>query len=204
MSKITNIIPAQNYELVRNRIAEILIDEISMQLILSGNYELDLTVDIENQSPNDKTELPLINVSLINGNYGNKSYNGSITSTYQYTVDCYTNSKTINTTKGIQISTFKCHKLLGVCRYILENPIYKTLGYNAGFIQRVFISDLQIAASKNGNDDAFNTVMGRLTFNVVVTETVDLLKPTIASGYNTRIKIGNTNNGYQIITNNYM
>ena len=207
MAKINHNIPPQNFELVRNRILDILIDELGNQYIYTYDPDFNaLNFKLEFYNAIDKTEVTTIVVSLVNGQYGErKDYRGSIAATYQYAVDIYTNAKTNPQNPGITISTVKLHKFLGICRCILEDPQYKTLGYVPGFIARVWVSELQIAQPKQeqGLKDALNTMMGRLTFNVALTETADLIKPTLATGYDTKVKIENTLLGYQYTTNNY-
>lgn len=201
MAQINYIIPPQKYELARNRIGEILIDEFDNQLLLTGNYDLDIKVDVEGQNPYyDKVELPAINVSLLNGGFGNKNQ-GSVDGNYIYAIDAFTSAKTTNTMKGDKLSTFKLHKLLGIARAILEDPKYKTLGYVPGFVMRTGFTNIDIMEIKK--DDALNTIGGRLLFAVSLNEITALGVPRLIDGYETRVKISNTDQGYFYQGENY-
>ena len=74
MPKITQAIPPQAFEIIRNRIGLILAEEIDNQSILTYDPDLDLTVWVERTVPFDKTELPSVNVSLARGSYDSKTY----------------------------------------------------------------------------------------------------------------------------------
>jgi hypothetical protein len=186
MPVITNIITAQSYEIIRDRIAYILFDEIQNQKIVQSNNDLDVTITTENKSPNDKTDLPLVTVSISSGDYSNK-HQGSSDGVYTVFIDCYASSKTTNTNDGASLATIKLHKLIGIVRYILEDPQYKTLGYAVGgsnlpFILRTFVQN--IAFKDIDNNDSYNIAMGRVTFLVTANESNKLLTPTIVINNN--------------------
>lgn len=193
MSKINYIIPAQGFELVRERIAAILIDEISNQVVLSYDTSIDAEVLIESINPQDKEFLPAINVSLATGTWLNQNQ-GSKDGTYIYNIDCYTNAPSTEDSAGDYLANAQLQKILGICRAILENPIYKTLGFTPPFIHRVFCSDINFANA--GKNDALNSVMGRITFTVTVTENTLNPTPSLIEGYDTTVKIDTTDKGY--------
>lgn len=62
MAQINTIIPVQNFELIRDRIALILATEINNQFVLSGNEDINCYVWLERSTPFDKIENPIINV----------------------------------------------------------------------------------------------------------------------------------------------
>lgn len=202
MAKINQIISSQAFELVRDRIAEILNEELDNQFILSGDYDLDLEVTVESNFPlTNKEDFPLVNVSLTNGKYDNKDSGGNVVGLYQYNVDVFANSKTPKEGQGDRLASIKMQKVIGICRSILEDPIYKTLGYTPPFVSRVFVSEMNI--SEPSKDDALNTIIGRLVFNVQVPEQCKLITPTLIEGYETRVRINNTTRGFQYNGINY-
>ena len=135
---ITNVVPSQGFEIVRDRIATILASEIDTQAQLSYEpYLASVNVDVEIANPIDKIELPCVIVSFANDNFSNKTQ-GSEDGLCTYYVDVYTSAKTTATTAGDKIAMFRLQKLLGLCRYILADPIYKTLGLVAPSISRVY------------------------------------------------------------------
>lgn len=192
MARIQGTIPQQNFELVRDRIGEIITDELESQ-VLFYNPDLDATVYVERTDPIDKTELPVVIVSLATGNYDNKDVK-STDGTYTYNVDVFTRAKTSADQEGDQRSMFSLHRLLGVIRYILDNPIYKTLGFANPMISRVAVQSLNIA--EPGKQDAASVMMGRLTVTVRVPETVNLLPASLLAGYETSVKLQLTDKGY--------
>lgn len=185
---------------MRDRIADILYDELDIQSQLNYDTDLDVEVLIECTNPIDKTEASVIIVSLASGSYANKNQ-GGVDGTYTYNIDVFTNSKTTESTAGDKNAALKLQRLLGLCRAILEDPVYRTLGFAAPFISRVNCVDIKIADT--GRDDAVNTAMGRLTFNVVLNESSKLLIPNLIEGYDTVVKLGETANGYSYSGENY-
>lgn len=200
MPKISQIILPQNYEFVRDRIAEILTDELDHQLALTGDYDLDVLVDVERSTPFDESELPAVNVSLDLGSWGNK-HQGSVAGTYIFNIDCITSSKSTQDKAGDVAASVKTQRIAGLCRAILEDPLYKTLGFTAGFVIRTFCNDMKFGTA--GSPDAKNTIVSRITFNVQVSETSKLTIPNLIEGYDTTVKIDNTSKGYFYQGENY-
>lgn len=193
MSNITTIIPRQQFEFIRDRIFEILVDEINGQYILTSDSEFNILSFIERNTPIDKTECPAMVVSYAKSDFSNK-HQGSTDNAIVFNIDFFTNSKSNIADGGDKLSALKLHKLLGVARYILEDPIYKTLGFTAPYIMKSYVSEINIAAGNK--EDATNTSMGRLTFNVVCNETNVLKTPELIEGFNTQVKIDNSGKGY--------
>lgn len=207
MALLTGIIPTQNFEVVRDRIAEILADEINNQITLRGAEtpaldvsHLPTTVAIERIIPFDKTELPGVDVSFSNGDYGNKDQT-QVDGNYDYFIDCYASAKTSDDPdnagellRADYAAKVKLHKLLGVCRAILENPKYRTLGYTPPFCATVGVKTIAIADPER--QDAVTTVMGRLVFTLRVPETVELVEPRAIDGYSTTVILYETDKGY--------
>ena len=200
MPLILNVIPPQGFEITRDRIGEILADEISSQVAKSYNTDIDAAVYVERSNQIDKTELPLINISLSTGSYDNKNQ-GHVNGTYTFDIDAYTHAKSTEDESGDVLAAMKLQRILGVCRAILENPIYKTLGYEAGFILRTGFSDINIAIPGAGKLDTLNTLMGRLSFTVVLVESTELIVPQLIAGYDTSLKLELTDNGYKYVGN---
>lgn len=199
MSVIENVIPQQAFERIRDRIGSILLDEINHQVLISYDNEIEAGVYIERFVPFDKTEMPAINVTLARGSYDNKN-SISADGTYNYSIDVYTSAKSSDAKKGDSLSAVRLHRLLGICRAILENPQYKTLGFAAPFIARVSVVDINIAEPIK--QDAISVIMGRLTLAVRVPENVELITPRLIEGYDTTVKLGLTNKGYQFSGDN--
>lgn len=194
MSKILDPIGERSFETIRNRITEILIDELFRQVAITYDESLDATIYLERYVPLDKTELPAVVVSLAEGDFSNFKQ-GAKDGTYQFFIDCFVRGASDSTDGGDTRSTKRLHRLMGVCDAILSNPVYKTLGFSPPFISHTEVSSMKIADPRSMKD-AENVMMGRLTFSVRAVETTELLVPTIATGYDTQIQVSNSDEGY--------
>lgn len=198
MPKINGQIPVQPFELVRDRIGFILSDELPNQYTLSANEALNVSVYKERIVPFDNTEIGLVNVRYGRGDLNNQ-HQGQTDHNATYFIDCYQKAKSTSSSVGDVDSLIKLHSLIGVCRAILENPIYKTLDFAPAFIGYSQIESIDIAEPQRG--DATNTTMGRLTFNVRMLEDTQLIDAILASGYDTQVKIELTDKGYKYVNN---
>lgn len=194
MSKILDPIPPQGFELVRDRIALILADEIANQYLLTANEDINATVFLERTVPVDHTECPVVNVSLRTANFADHVAINTDDTVF-FNIDVYHKSKTEGDSKGDSLSNLKLQRLLGLCRAILENPVYKRLDFNGvAFIQNRHFESMEIA--EPGKQDALSTSMGRLVFSVRIPEVTQLVLTTIAGGFDTSMKMELTDKGY--------
>lgn len=193
MSLINGIIPNQNFEIVRDRIAEILATEFSSQFILTSNSDFDLDVWLERFIPFDKEELPAINVGLATGTFSGHDQKKT-DGTYTYFIDAYAKADSSENDQGDTKANIKLQRLLGMIRAMLENPRYKTLGFDPPSIFNRHCESLSIADP--GKQDATSSVMGRITFLVKVPETVELINPVLLGRMDTRVKLHETDRGY--------
>jgi len=197
MSLIHTIIPPQAFEVVRDRIGRILTDEIDNQFQISYNPDFLVTSWIERFMQFNRTELPAINVTMAEGTYGGQTAIQS-DGTYKYFIDAYVNAKTSDDGPGDVRAMFKLQRLLGVCRSILQDARYKTLGFGVrpGFIMSRQIESISIENPKQKEHDAMHSVMGRLVLSVKVPEITDYVQPTNLAEFRTSIKLSETELGY--------
>lgn len=194
MARILLNIPPRAFELIRDRILEILIDEIT--------YQQEITYDnstinflLERSKNISIEEMPCINVTLGRGDFSNKN---TITTdgAYVFNIDVHVAA---DASEGYEdadsVSALNMQRLLGKCMAILENPDYKTLGFTPGFIGGVAAVDLNIAEA--GKQDAKSTAMGRLQITVKANEVTELNTPSLIVGYETQVKMGDSNKGYK-------
>lgn len=193
MALINTIIPVQAYERIRDRIAEILLEEITNQFQLTGDPDIQAKVFLERNVPLDKTNIPGVVVTFIGGQYSGQTVRDS-EGNYTYAVDVCHGAKSTQDNPGDTISMYRLHKLLGKCRTILEDPKYKTLGFTPPFIMRSKIERIDLVNPIPG--DAVSISMGRLTLAVRAPENADLIVPKLIDGYDTVVKLGNTEQGY--------
>lgn len=175
---IANEIQPAAFEIIRDQIAAVIAMELSSQYTLSYDTEIgETTVFIEKKNPVDKTKQPAIVVSLGQGTFDNKNYGGSLNGSYTFTIDCFTCADNTDDDDADTLAAKRLHKLLRLCRAILEDPIYKTLNFSlkpVPFVVRTLCSDFQIAQEAY-KQDAVATAMGRLNFMVTANETRPLI-----------------------------
>lgn len=199
MSMITAAIPQQNFEVVRDRIFEILVDEIESQATLTYDPDLDASVYVEYGPPFQSSQTPCVNIMVGNGDYSNKNQ-GQADGGYNYYIDCFASARTTETNDGSTLAAFKLQRLMGVIRAILEDPLYKTLGIAPPSLSRTSVTELRFQEPQP--QDASSMAMGRITFNVVVMEDVRLSTANLIAGYNTQVKLDTTDKGYIFSGNN--
>lgn len=188
-SKINYIIQPQAFEFLRDRIGVILNEELAEQVTL-GNTKAEALVVVEGLSVADNTEMTKIMVSLSEGVYANQ-HQGSATAPYRFFIDCFSNAKSTNVAEGFVIATYKLHSIIGICRHILQDPLYKTLGYVPGFVQRVIVQSIKIGDPDK--TDALHSVGGRLTLDVTVAEENGMIEPPLIESNSTIVSINNSN-----------
>lgn len=200
MSKIVDTILPEAFEFVRDRIAEILVDELNNQYVNKGNYYAESRVFTERTIAIDKEEFPLINVCVGTGSYSSQ-HQGQTLGDYVFFIDVHTNAKH-GSESADTVSSVRAQRLAGLVRAILENPIYKWLGFKAPFISRRYMEKFDIAAPKE--NDAMHSSMIRQYFHVSVAEVSILIAPPLAAGFDTAVHVNNTDQGYEWILDNYL
>lgn len=194
-AKFNFTIPKRNVELIRDRIGLILIEEFDNQYE-NYNPECQVNVYVERRKPNDQTELNFINVSLLNGESINK-HQSSKDFIATYAVDVCTSSKTTAEESGDKLSQILCTRLLMICDYILEDPQYKTLGFNAPFLSVLGVQDFTMF--NQDERDSNNIAIGRILVKVRINENNSLLEGNNLLMAETKYKITQTDKGLQFV-----
>lgn len=194
MSIITQPIGRQNFELVGDRIAEILALELPEQADMNDEPGINAKVWLERFVPFNNSEYPAVNVRLAQGAFDNMTAVSSDgTNTYQ--IDVYTGAKSTVTTAADLRAQKLLQRILGVIRAILSDPLYMTLGFERPSVERRWVETIQIAGPAN-KEDAVSSMWGRLTFMVRIPEGSNLITvPMIADNF-TKILLGETDEGY--------
>jgi hypothetical protein len=200
MAEIVNPISQRNFELVRDRIANILAIELTSQATLTGNSDLNATIQTERFVPVKDTELPLVNVMLARGDY-NMFTTITQDGTYIYHIDVYTQANYTGNDRADELAFQKLQRLVGVCQAILSDSKYITLGWQRPSVERVQVNGITFAEPSN-NKDSTTSVMGRLEFQVRIPESVEVKSLNLIDGYDTSVLIGNTDEGYVFSGNN--
>lgn len=200
MTKINLIIPSRGFELIRDRIFDILSDEIPNQATLQSNTDIDANVFVERFLPFNKTELPAININMATGNFGNKKAPDGI-ATYNFNIDIYCAAKTDSTNFGDKKAAFAMEKIAGIILYIFSDAQYRTLLFDAPFITRVTVQDFNIKDPSTNGQDGLSTIMGRVNLEILAVEENELLASIALKESFTKVKLDETNKGlnYQTI-----
>lgn len=199
--KLDYIIPESNFEAVRDRIALILKEEMDNQSVLhSDNPDYTAEFYVERFTPVDKSEGNVIIVDIAGGTLNHQT---PVTQSFacSYNIDIYTEGKETSENTGYYNSSVKLHRLAGLVRHILQSPYYDRLNFTNGIIERRFISKIEFATINNEQDGSF-TRMGRVTLDVNIHEESNGITPIDAGGYDTVIKIEETEKGFLLTYNN--
>jgi hypothetical protein len=193
MALIQNLIPAQAYQIILARIVEILIEEVENQQDLAGADFAVRTFSPERSTPYEAKDLPAINVQLAEGNYPTKDVTQA-DGVYEYYIDVWTSAKSTTEDRGDKLATYLAHRIAGVVRAILENPQYRTLATTAGYIRRTKVDSIKMI--RIDPNDLQNMCMARITFIVEAPESVELKECVDIAGYQTRVQIAASAEGY--------
>lgn len=196
MSKISGAIPSQKFEIIRDQIAVILGVELGAQAAITGDYDLDADVYADRNVPFDRTELPAVNVTVNQGDYSNKNQ-GQSDGQYTYNIEVYTAAKSSDGSRGDVLANQKLNRLMGVCRAILENPVYKTLDVTPGYIKRTAVTGFRNGRMQE-QDGGYN-VVSVMEFEVHAVEDTQLLEGVEFGEIVTQVKLGLTDKGYKYI-----
>lgn len=195
MRLIDGQIPRQSYELIRDRICQILVEEMEWQYVLAGSYSPP-TIWMDRFEPFDFTELPSINVGLERGDP--ESYHqGQTDWTYRYFMEINTSGvyETELSLRGDTEAKKEAHKIMGIVHGILDNPIYKTLGFPLGqLIKHRHLGEFVFAEPTR--QDAHSVTMARAILVVKAVQTTDLIEANLIAGWDTHVKLHETEKGY--------
>lgn len=205
--KLNYIIGSSNFELVRDKIALILKEELDNQALLRGsgnpvipNSDYTADVYIERFVPVDKSEPNVIIVSLNNSNLDNRTPI-SQSNECSFSIDVFTTAQQTSSNFGYYNSAVKLHRLIGLIRHILMSPYYDRLSFSNGIVESRAITQFQFSEVRDEQDAIFSR-MARATFNVRMIETSNQITPVTAEGYDSIIKIEETENGFLLTYNN--
>jgi hypothetical protein len=192
-------ITEQNNELIRDQIGAILTLEFENQAANYYNTDCEgVTFFVERLVPIGAEEQPFVNVSLDQGQYGNKHQGGS-DGTYNFWIDVFASSKSIAENRGDKLAGIKAQRLAGICRAILEDPIYKHLSFGAGFIMKTMVTSIEMLVLNPSGQDTKSSRVCRMGFMVKATETITLPAGNLLTDHVTQIKLGISDKGLRYV-----
>jgi hypothetical protein len=190
-------IPTQGFELIRDQISSVLMNEFQNQVNVFENVNcMGVNFFAERNTPMDKTEQDFINISLFKGDYSNKEPD-YVDGVYQYMIDVVTGGKARPGKSGDTLSNFRLQKIIGTIRYILESSVYNTLLFEPPFIAHTELSKFQIYKPDSTAGDAANIAIGQAVFTVRCGEFTEALTKNLIEGSDTSVFLELTNKGYQ-------
>jgi hypothetical protein len=194
MALINGIIPVQNYETIRDAIGAILYTEIVNQESLTGNSYVSSYFSERFVNP-DETDFPCLNIVFSGGDYDNKDQT-RVDGYYSYYIAAYASAASTVNEDGDKAATIKLHRILGLCRAILMNPVYNNLGFVVKVIKSTIVSQINIGKNDTFSDAA-NSIMGYIEFKVKCIEDVLLKDPIPLASSLTVVKLYLTDKGYR-------
>jgi len=132
MAIITEVIPDQAFLIVQNKIAEILLDEITNQNNIQS-LDSEFKFYKERINPYDKSEDVSISIAFREGDYDEYSQK-QVQGQYMYFIDIFAGGiESDDETLSANVAN-KLFKYCGIVRYILSSGKYPTLGLPLGLI----------------------------------------------------------------------
>ena len=190
---LTAAVPIQNFEKIRDRIAEILALEIPSQAALQGRADIDAEVYTSRMAPFDHTDLPCINVEFTRGDYPSRNSEKS-DGTYLYHIDVFTKKPTTSSLEGGQASSEVSQRIAGTVRAILSNPIYRTLNFAAPSLKHTEVNKIMIPEYLEL--EAVNYRLVRVVFSVDTIEGIEYATPVPFGEALSSVSVDCTDNGF--------
>ena len=121
---------------------------------------------------------------------------------FMYYIDIYTFGKAKDDDDGYLVSSLVLQRLAGLVRSILQAPQYVRLGFDTEqIIHRRSVSNI-VYDLTGEEEDASSSRMCRVSLKVEFNEQQPGEQPVVAVGYDTQVKIEETEKGYKYIINN--
>ena len=200
MAKINTPISIGAMEICRDKIVEILIDELPSQAGLLARPEINAKVFRERYKPIGYEEMPCVNSYVARSDSG-KLAAVSSEGTYSFWIDVYTIARSGEggaEVHGDEYSSIKNQELARVITGILHSTIYRKLDLPSGIVSSVTVTSYTPNDPENTKDSE-NTTLGRLQVDVkavdgnITSSTIEALKAATAA------KINNSDKGYSWI-----
>ena len=195
MSKILDAIPRQNFEIVGERIGEIIFDELNTQKDVQ-QFSDPINVFSERTIGFGNEEQIFINVTLSSASYSEKTQKDQQGETI-FNIDIFSNGKESDNTTGSKDASLRMQKFLGMIRFILSHTEYKTLGFPLGFIGGTSFDSFEILDPDYTRQDGSFFKMCRILFSVRIWENQSMAKFSVLDGNSTNVKLQLTEQGYQ-------
>ena len=203
-SRIDGEITDQKYELIRDRIAEIINAELVVQKAAATDP---ITIEVleeyfifaEGFRARNDSEMPAISISNGNMDFDNV-HPTSARNAITFYLDFFGREFSNQNETGDKKSAIHIQKFIGLVRAILSNPSWIRLGFDTApfFINSCMVKTVRRMDEVNGRD-AGDIVMYRMLFEVVAIEDTATLDSIVMGEHRTDIQFEDTALGYQYI-----
>lgn len=205
MPIITETIGPQGFEIVANRIAEILAEEIQNQITIQ-NLDDNAEIFLERIEPFDKSEDVMISVALREDDfdgYTSRDVQGGT----MYFIDLFCSGYGDGYIAPSIVSANKMYRFAGFIRHILSSGKIPTLGFPPGLIGGKYIKKFMVDTDysnfgNHSNYDGAYIRFCRFIYIVRIQENQPLWEGIPLQGNTTNITYENTQKGTQLIFNN--
>ena len=203
-SIITELIPDQPFQIIQNRIGEILLEEITAQHTLQ-NLDSSFAFFVERISPYDVSEDVVITIACReqdNQEYTQQSSQGQ----NMYFVDIFCGGIENGNQSISENVRLKLFKYVGIVKYILNSGKYPTLGLPRGLIGNRHVKKVTFDTDysnwgNHSNYDGSGIRFCRIIYLVTAREETQLWEGIPLQGNDSVVYTG-TNKGTQLTFNN--
>lgn len=193
MALINDTIPADYFQLIRDKIAAILLDELSNQFTLSGNKDFDLSqIWNERRRPFNLSELPAVNLSIGPLSYGAK-FGLQRQPEVMYWIDVYNSKLYTDDADADALSSDGAWSMLRAVQFILDHASYRTLELSPYVMHTECV---RITPGEAEMSDGARCSILRLEFQVKTQSIIPANEPINWALSDSKVKIGTTELGY--------
>lgn len=198
MAQINEVVGKDYFQLCRDNIATILLDELPNQAILQANDDLNYSkIWCDRKRPFNASEIPAINLSIESVNYGVKN-RGQRDANPIFTIDVYDSKMSTEFGDADELLSESTWQIARTIQYILDNPIYATLGL-APYVMHTEVQSIEGGQVGETEDNRCSIL--RIKFAVKTMSILQGATPVPVSQLTTVVNLAQTNKGfiYQII-----
>lgn len=198
MALINEAIGKDYFQLCRDNIASILLNELQSQSTLQDNEDLNFQkIWVDRKRPFNASEIPAINLSIESVNYGVKN-RGQRESNPIFTIDVYDSKVSTEDADADELLSESTWQIARTIQYILDNPIYASLGLKP-YVMHTEVSSIEAGQVEMSNDNRCSIL--RVKFAVKTMSILEGAAPVPYSQLTTVAKLSQTEKGfiYQII-----
>ncbi|MEN9914207.1 MAG: Flavobacterium phage [Bacteroidota bacterium] len=203
-SIITELIPDQPFQIIQNRIGEILLEEITAQHALQ-NLDSSFEFFVERINPYSKDEDVVITLAC--REQDNQEYTQRNSQVHNiYFVDIFAGGIEHDDLSQSEDVRLKLFKYVGIVKYILNSGKYPTLGFPSGLIGNKHVQKITFDTDysnwgNHSNYDAKGIRFCRIIFMVKAQESTEGWQGIPLQGNNSIVYTG-TDKGTQLTFNN--